>query len=444
MHTLNNCYDSHIHWQATGDIATRLKLDQIKSPEDLKQLKVESHHWQSDWLLGFGWDENLWKEGQKPHRSLLDQIWPNQPVCFSRADGHAFWVNSEVLTRLGWREGQKLPSPNGGEVVLDGQGQPSGVFVDRAKAPIEALLPELSDQQICAYLLKGLQIFNRAGFTHLRDLGGEERHWQEACRLDQSGLLTAAIEQFFFVNDPENYNQEKTVTRSSGDYNVDTDNYKITATREANNATSEYNTVVFIAHVAPIINITIVNDPARLRSGGNDGTTAQNYNIRIESDQRLVEGPSLDASIGEWQDFWSSSSNNTVWTRVIQIHDDMGKGDGEFTDLVATGLSGLQQNSINSGADYTVGGFVEREIPLAAFAHAALMNVAVSDYNKLEIEWEVVELPYKRDVGTTERPDVGAWSIDATGENPTTIIILDSAATDSSSQETIITIEEIE
>ena len=58
---LVNAYDSHVHWQATGAFSTRLDLSALKS-SDISKLKPEKRQYRSEWLLGFGWDENLWKE----------------------------------------------------------------------------------------------------------------------------------------------------------------------------------------------------------------------------------------------------------------------------------------------------------------------------------------------------------------------------------------------
>ncbi len=208
-HKIINCYDSHVHWQATGEMATRLQLGQLRRPEDILRLNVEPHHWQGEWLRGFGWDDNLWPETSPPHRSLLDQRWPDQPVCLSRADGHAFWVNSQVLKMIGWLDPNGKLKPvrlsAGGEVVLDSAGQPTGVLVDRAKAAVEAILPKSTESQICGFLMRGMKIFNQAGFTHIRDLSGDPDHWLEARRLEESGLLSLAVEQFFFVDDPQDY-----------------------------------------------------------------------------------------------------------------------------------------------------------------------------------------------------------------------------------------------
>src|SRR5688572_18961940 len=100
------CYDSHVHWPATGEFAQRLNLAEMESPDDILKVNPETHHIRGDWLLGFGWDDNLWSS--KPNRRLLDQWRPDIPVSLTRVDAHAVWVNSEALRRVGITKG-KIP-----------------------------------------------------------------------------------------------------------------------------------------------------------------------------------------------------------------------------------------------------------------------------------------------------------------------------------------------
>ena len=241
------------------------------------------------------------------------------------------------------------------------------------------------------------------------------------------------------IASPNDYTIAKTAQRIAGNYNISTTNFRITATRNANAATATRDRVVYIAHVAPVI--TLTPPAARLRSGGNDGTSAQNHTITLSSSQNLIEAPTLNANIGTWQGAGFIGSG-TTWTRSLQIHDNNTKGTGTFSGLVAENLAGIEQNTIGSGASYTVGGFVSRNITLAAYANEANMNVAAIDYSKVSMTWSIKALPNKRAVGTTETPDANSWCLHTLETNPTIIRILDTSATDASSSPSTITIQE--
>ena len=74
----------------------------------------------------------------------------------------------------------------------------------------------------------------------------------------------------------------KTVTRIAGSYNISTNNFRGIATRNANAATTTTQGIVKIANVSA--SITVATPAARLRSGGNNGTSIQNHTITLTSD----------------------------------------------------------------------------------------------------------------------------------------------------------------
>ncbi len=191
---IDACFDSHVHWAATGEFSERLRLDHLRSPADIAELKIEAMHSRGDWLLGFGWDEAMWPE--KPTRQILDKRFPNTPVAFSRCDAHALWVNSEALKRSGlWQTEQAQGL--GGRIEKGRDGWPTGILVDRACNSVVRLIPKVPSLSLRRHMLLGAKIFNQAGFTHIRDMTCDEAQWNEAFRLDESGLLTLAVEEYF-------------------------------------------------------------------------------------------------------------------------------------------------------------------------------------------------------------------------------------------------------
>lgn len=179
------------------------------------------------------------------------------------------------------------------------------------------------------------------------------------------------------------YESNKVVTRQSGDYNNSSNNLTISAIRKANGAVRNVNTLVSISNVEPTINITLPQ--ARLRSGGNNGTSVQNYVVTITSSQALLEAPTLNAPEGTWLGSgFVGNAAKTVWTRSIAIHDDNAKGSFSWNSLVAKSLSGLLQTTINNGLNYVIGGFVFRQLQVSAFPNReAAIGTVVSDVSKL-------------------------------------------------------------
>ena len=192
-------YDSHTHFLATGQLALGLNLFTLKSAASLSEIPMRKSFFRGEWLVGFGWDENKWPGGQLPSRKDLDKVFPDVPVFLSRADGHSSWVNSRALEKLGWLNLslEQLPDPVGGVIVRDAQGFPSGILRDAAHMAVFEKLPMLEDAQITESLQASVQIFNRAGFTHVRDMSCSLQQWKLLQALEDTGDLSVAYEGNF-------------------------------------------------------------------------------------------------------------------------------------------------------------------------------------------------------------------------------------------------------
>lgn len=236
------------------------------------------------------------------------------------------------------------------------------------------------------------------------------------------------------------YEPAKTTTRLAGDYNISTNNFRATANRIANDATTSSQTIVKIANVAATLTVT---KPSRLRSGGNDGTPVQNHTITITANQNLIESPTLVAPVGTWQG--AGFSGATVsWTRSLQITDDMTKQSYSWSSILGTNLAGIQTTAFTGDSTYVLGGFVTRQITLLAFFNETSMNVAARDYTKVTFSWNYnTNINVKASLGTDVPPAVpNNWCLESIDTNPTVIRILDTEQTNASSAASIITIEE--
>lgn len=185
------------------------------------------------------------------------------------------------------------------------------------------------------------------------------------------------------VEQPDIYEQSKKAHYASGSYNAGTNNLTISARRHANGAVTTQTHLVRIASIEPVVAIT--TPAARLRSGGNAGTSIQRHVITLTASQALVQPPSLNAPEGAWvEPSWTPNAAKTVWTRRLAVHDDDAKGTFTFNSLSAVGLSGLTQSSIDSGSDYTLGGFVFRTLTVAGYPNReAAIGTQVTNVAKL-------------------------------------------------------------
>lgn len=172
------------------------------------------------------------------------------------------------------------------------------------------------------------------------------------------------------VTDPTVISNNKVVTYLAGNYNDLTNNLTVTAQRAANGSSASASAIVRIANVLPSLSVTL--PAARLRSGGNSGTTAQRHLVTLTSNQTLSAAPSMNAPGGTWDAAaWAPDAARKVWTRTLIVHDNDAKGSFDFNSITAVNQAGQTQNALVSGGTYVLGGFVFRTLTVPAFPNRA-------------------------------------------------------------------------
>ena len=202
--SIPRCYDSHVHFLATGQVLEGLHLGSLRNPVDVANIEIKPNFFRGEWLVGFGWDQHHFKNQKWPSKDELDQAFPDFPVAFSRADGHAVWVNSQALSLAGYLSNESVNrlDPDGGMVLRDSMGQPTGILIDSAKLAIDALIPAYSKNQNREFCLSAQKYFLSRGFTHLRDMTGTLEQWALLKELDESGQLSLYVEMNFVIENP--------------------------------------------------------------------------------------------------------------------------------------------------------------------------------------------------------------------------------------------------
>jgi len=204
---IKNSFDSHCHFLATGQVACSLSLKNLKSANDIQNLVIKDHHFQGEWLTGFGWDQNQWINSEFPTKEILDSAFPTTPVFFSRVDGHASWINTRAiqkLTSLGFDFSQDI---RGGKISRDLNGHPTGILFDQAHIQALMKLPSFDGLQTKHFIQTAQSIFNKGGFTHVRDLSMTEPLWKQLTEMSERKELTVHIDGFVTIeslNDLEN------------------------------------------------------------------------------------------------------------------------------------------------------------------------------------------------------------------------------------------------
>ena len=132
--------DAHGHVFGLGAIATGVELYSSTSLPGALQAVAEfsKANPQRAWVVGNGWNQEIWKLGRFPTAADLDGVVADRPALMHRVDGHAVWVNSKALALAGITH--ETPDPAGGKIERDEIGRPTGILVDAAMDLVNKVL----------------------------------------------------------------------------------------------------------------------------------------------------------------------------------------------------------------------------------------------------------------------------------------------------------------
>ncbi len=122
-----------------------------------------------DWVTGAGWSQGSWGTQALPASEPLDASSVGHPTFLARTDGHAGWVNLAALAAGGITDA--TPDPEGGRIVRDRLGRPTGVLLERANELVTPLLPKLSDDDVIAAFRLAADALAARGVVEVDDAG---------------------------------------------------------------------------------------------------------------------------------------------------------------------------------------------------------------------------------------------------------------------------------
>lgn len=192
--------DAHGHLRGLGDALENVDLTGTKSfDEVVERVKAAAARTpKGEWVVGRGWDQNDWAVKDMPHHAELSAETPDHPVWLVRVDGHAGLANLLALRASGIVA--TTGAPEGGEILLDEDEEPSGVLVDAAMDLVSQ--PAATAEQLRRRLLAAQQRCLQAGLTCVHDAGVTDAELTELRLLHAAGkwhlrtyVMLAASEQ---------------------------------------------------------------------------------------------------------------------------------------------------------------------------------------------------------------------------------------------------------
>jgi predicted amidohydrolase YtcJ len=181
--------EAHLHYPLLGQML--LQVQAHWKPKEEILAAVEAAYpvarENGEWIVGRGWNQEVWEGQLFPIKEELDAVALDVPVVLRRTCGHAAWVNSKALEMGGIT--RETPDPQGGEIIKDAQGEPTGVLIDTAMNLVTNLIPPFTEEQHRRALLAAQEELLGYGITTAHDLGSSMEMIGRMEKLYESGDL---------------------------------------------------------------------------------------------------------------------------------------------------------------------------------------------------------------------------------------------------------------
>jgi predicted amidohydrolase YtcJ len=162
--------DSHIHLGQYSQGLSKIDCATPTRQACLDRVALAAQSAQpNSWLLGHGWDQNLWEEGFGD-AAMLDQITTQHPIYLTIKSLHAAWINSRALKLAGIHA--QTPDPAGGTILRHSDGSPTGILLESAVNLVEAVIPNPSPTEMAKLIFEAQSRLWRMGITAVHDFDG--------------------------------------------------------------------------------------------------------------------------------------------------------------------------------------------------------------------------------------------------------------------------------
>ncbi len=185
-HVYPGFIDAHCHFYGYAIGLQYIDLTGSRSfDEVLARLREGGQPASGKWLVGRGWDQNLWPVKEFPDNHRLDEIWPGVPVMLIRIDGHVVLASSEALRRAGISSGHKFDPAQ----VQEKEGRLTGILSETAADVMRNAVPEPEGGELESLLARAERNCLDAGLTMVADAGLDLHQLENVRRMQHAGGL---------------------------------------------------------------------------------------------------------------------------------------------------------------------------------------------------------------------------------------------------------------
>jgi len=193
--------DAHAHLSQGGFQALHVDLVGTKSLDEFRE-RIRTNVASAApgaWILGGGWDENLWPVKTVPTRWDVDEVSAGHPVFLERVDGHIAVANTRALQLASITIASR--DPKAGKIDRDANGQPTGILRETARQAITDAIPPPTHDERRSAMQRALAEAARWGVTSVQDNSGDWDDFHVLEEIEKDGTLTARISEWLPFND---------------------------------------------------------------------------------------------------------------------------------------------------------------------------------------------------------------------------------------------------
>lgn len=184
--------DAHCHFLGYGLSLQQVDLTAVNSLEEMIKKCIyfnQNHPSSNGWIIGRGWNNNLWKDANFPNNTELNLAFPDIPVLLWRVDGHGALVNQKAIELAGIKDTTVIA---GGHIeVLNGK--LTGMLMDNAVGLVLSKIPTPTESDKRKAVLDAQQNCFEVGLTTVDEAGIDKSDVQLLEKMEQSGELLMNI-----------------------------------------------------------------------------------------------------------------------------------------------------------------------------------------------------------------------------------------------------------
>lgn len=206
--------ESHAHLMGIGYNKLELDLMYVKTYDELVEKVAEAvaKAEPGDWITGRGWHQDKWIE--KPDNMVkgfqthdqMSAVSPDNPVFLRHASGHATFANAKAMEMAGINNlsiESLQGEVEGGEIIKDEMGNPTGVLTERASMLVAKYVPQDTEENAEKALQLALEECARLGITSFHDAGSGQDFIDRLQRFKDQGKLTVRMYTMLTGRNPE-------------------------------------------------------------------------------------------------------------------------------------------------------------------------------------------------------------------------------------------------